>query len=168
MPRPIRYCTSSFKFQFIGMPRQAIRAWCSCFRYCPNPLGNVTAVQISVCRADDRCHFLVPAQESNQIKRLKGTRPSSRSTRVPLKNPPAPSPEERCKTAGRRERSRRHEQGHDDVPSRRESVTQAFRCVRERYIGEGAFVARERGISASPMAASLGHLSCRNKKGAIL
>ena len=31
---------------------------------------------------------------------------------------------------------------------------------RERYIGEGAFTR-----SASPMAASLGYLSCRNKKG---
>ena len=121
--------------------------------------------QISVCRADDRCHFLVSAQESNQRKRLKGARPSSRSTRVPLKNPPAPSPEVRCKTAGRRERSRRHEQDHDDVPSRRESVTQAFRCVRERYIGEGAFVVREHGISASPMAASFGPFLAETRKG---
>ena len=41
------------------------------------------------------------------------------------------------------------------MPSRRESVTQFFRCVRVGYIGEGAFVARERGISASPMTISL-------------
>ena len=112
------------------------------------------------------CHFLVPAQESNQRNRLKGARPSSRSTRVPLKDPPTPSPVVQYKTAGRRERSRRQEQDRDDVLSRRESATQSFHCARERYIGEGAFVVRKHGISASPMAASLGHLSCRNKKGA--
>ena len=110
------------------------------------------------------CHFLVPAQESNQRKRLKGARPSSRSTRVPLKNPPAPSPVVQYKTAGRRERSRRQEQDRDDVLSRRESATQSFRCARERYIGEGAFVVREHGISASPMAASFGTFLAETRK----
>ena len=28
------------------MPPQAIRAWCSTFRYCPNPLGVATAKQL--------------------------------------------------------------------------------------------------------------------------
>ena len=67
-------------------------------------------------------------------------------------------------TAGRRERSRRHQQDCDDVPSRRESVMQFFRCARERYIGEGAFVVREHGISASPMPISLVTFLFGNKK----
>ena len=33
-----------FKLQFIGMPRWAMRARCSRFRYFPNPLGIVSAV----------------------------------------------------------------------------------------------------------------------------
>ena len=66
--------------------------------------------------------------------------------------------------AERRERSRRQEQDRDDVPSRRESVMQFFRCARERYIGEGAFVVREHGISASPMTISLVTFLFGNKK----
>ena len=31
---------------FAGMPPPAIRAWCSWFRYCPDPLGIVTSVYI--------------------------------------------------------------------------------------------------------------------------
>ena len=121
-------------------------------------------VQISVYRTVDMCHFLAPAQESNQRKRLKGARPSSRSTRVPLKNPPAPSPVVQYKTAGRRERSRRQQQDRDDMPSRRENDIQSFRCAQERYIGEGAFVVREHGISASPMAASFGTFLAETRK----
>jgi hypothetical protein len=50
------------------------------------------------------------------------------------------------------------------VLSRRESVTQYFRCARERYIGEGAFVVREHGISASPMTISFVTFLFGNKK----
>jgi len=84
--------------------------------------------------------------------------------RTALKNPPAPSPAVQFKTAGRRERSRRQQQGRDDVPSRRESATRHPQCARVGYIGEGAFVVREHGISASPMVASLGTFLAETRK----
>ena len=34
----------------VGMGRQPMRAWCGVYRYCPDPLGIVTAIQILVCR----------------------------------------------------------------------------------------------------------------------
>jgi hypothetical protein len=34
------------------MPPQAIRAWCSAFRYCPDPLGIVTAKQLDKLEFD--------------------------------------------------------------------------------------------------------------------
>ena len=34
------------KLEFAGMPRRAMRARCSVFRYCPDPLGIVTAEQL--------------------------------------------------------------------------------------------------------------------------
>ena len=33
----------STNWNLAGMPPQAIRAWCSAFRYCPDPLGIVPA-----------------------------------------------------------------------------------------------------------------------------
>ena len=48
--------------------------------------------------------------------------------------------------------------------SHRESATKSFRCARVGYIGEGAFVVREHGISASPMTISLVTFLFGNKK----
>ena len=98
-------------------------------------------------------------QEKYQKKPSKG---ALRANAPPLQSPAA-SPAVLSKTAGRRERSRRQEQDRDDVLSRRENIMQFFRCAREGYIGEGAFVARERGISASTMPLSLS-LSCADTR----
>ena len=52
----------SFKFQFSGESPLTTRARCAAYRYYPYPLGIVTAVQISVCRA-------VPADNASLIGR---------------------------------------------------------------------------------------------------
>ena len=38
-----RILNCSTNWNLAGMPPRAIRAWCSGFRYCPNPLGIVPA-----------------------------------------------------------------------------------------------------------------------------
>ena len=67
-------------------------------------------------------------------------------------------------SAGRRERSRRHQQDHDDVPSRRENVMQFFGACGWGTQGRTQFVARQRGMSASPVPTSLVTFLCGNKK----
>ena len=47
--------------------------------------------QIGVYRSDDRCHFLVTAQESDQRKRLKGLL----SVALPRAKPPLENPQAR-------------------------------------------------------------------------
>ena len=67
-------------------------------------------------------------------------------------------------SAGRRERSRRHQQDRDDVPSRRENVTRFFGACGWGTQGRTQFVARQRGMSASPVPPSLVTFLCGHKK----
>ena len=69
-----------------------------------------------------------------------------------------------CNSAGRRVRSRRHQQDRDDVPSRRENVTQFFSACGWGTQGRTQFVARQRGMSASPVPISLVTFLFGNKK----
>ena len=64
-------------------------------------------------------------------------------------------------TAGRRERSSRHQQDRDDVPSRRENVTQFFRCVRVGYTGEVVLRAANRNMSLAGGKRSIVYAICR-------
>ena len=64
-------------------------------------------------------------------------------------------------SAGRRERSRRHQQGRGDVPSRRENVTQFFRCVRVGYTGEVVLRAANRNMSLAGGKRSIVYAICR-------
>ena len=69
-----------------------------------------------------------------------------------------------CNSAGRRVRSRRQQQNSDDVPSRRENVTQFFSACGWGTQGRTQFVARQRGMSASPVPTSLVTFLFGNKK----
>ena len=64
-------------------------------------------------------------------------------------------------SAGRRERSRRHQQGRGDVPSRRENVTQFFRCVRVGYTGEVVLRAANQNRSLAGGKRSIVYAICR-------
>ena len=67
-------------------------------------------------------------------------------------------------SAGRRERSRRNQQNCDELPARRENVTQFFDACGWGTQGRTQFVARERGMSASPVPPSLVTFLCGHKK----
>ena len=86
----------------------------------------------------------------------------------PLVNPPPHRRNYNGKSGGRRERSRRRKQGHDDVPSRRENVTRFFRCVRVGYIGEDAICRAAARHECLPCAAFFGYFLVRTQESDTL
>ena len=63
--QPMPHTENSWtNWNLAGMPPQAIRAWCSGFRYCPNPLGIVTAEEL------DKFQFVNPKFNSHPSKNI--------------------------------------------------------------------------------------------------